>query len=290
MRAARLAIFVFFVGLVSSCEMPGAVQDETAVARVGKSVLTLDQVRSEIPEFLLENDSTAAVQRFVQNWVQREILFQEAKRLGLHEHQEIRNQLRQVETMVLSEALRDLIIANSLEQQSVTEEEVREYYDRNRNQFVLQERHVRLRHLISATLEESVAGKNDLMRGVDWETVAAQYGVDKEETISRSQHFFPVSTLFADNPPMRDYLRVIGISEVSPIRIHRSQFHFIQIVEDRPAGSHPDIDWMFDQIKEWLSIEKRRKAVRAYEQNLLMQAEANNEIEIFEHPQRISIH
>ncbi|MCH8494134.1 MAG: hypothetical protein LAT57_00700 [Balneolales bacterium] len=268
--------------LLISCEQQQPHSDSTVLARVGNEFLTLDYARSQIPPFLLEADSVAAIQGFQERWIRTNVLHQEAVRNGVHTLPDVKDRIRRTEKDILSEALRDMVILNTDNSGTVTNSDVQEYYEVNREQFVLQERYLRLRHLVTEELEDSRSAKNELMRGVEWETVVERYAENKSETLRRAQQFFPVSSFFQDNPPMRDYLRVMGITEISPIRGHEGQFHFIQIVEDRPAGDHPDIDWMFDQIKEWLEVERRRRAVAMFEQNLLIQAEANNEIEVFD--------
>lgn len=270
--------------LVASCVKPQNAPDEDIIVRVGNSTLSAEQLQLSVPAHLLQVDSAASVDSFVNNWVKRQVLHQEAIRLGLHQNKVVRARLREMESTILADALRDAIVNNIVENQPVTDEEVRDYYERNRNQFIIQERYVKVRHLVTNTLDDSRDAKNELMRGAEWESVVERYAVNKEQTLRDARNFFPQTVLFNDNPVMRDYLRVIGISEISPIRGFASQFHFIQLVEERPSGSHPDIDWMFDQIKEWLAVERRRRAILAFEQNLFMQAEANNEIHFFDKP------
>ncbi|HBQ58963.1 MAG TPA: hypothetical protein DD671_04890, partial [Balneolaceae bacterium] len=39
-------------------------------------------------------------------------------------------------------------------------------------------------------------------------------------------------------------------------------------------------DWLIEQIKEWLTLEKRKRAFNTYVKNLYLQGQANNEIKI----------
>jgi hypothetical protein len=267
--------------VLSSCEKVKPPADAVVLARVGNEFLTLDYALNRIPDFLLNSDSTTAVNEFRDEWIRKRLLYLEAHRLGLYREPAISQRLKRSEVEILSQVLIDLIIMNSPDLLEVTPSDVRDYYERNRDQFVLQERYVRLRHLTAESLDNARIAKEELLRGVPWENVVDRYSINKDETLERAQRFFPVSSLFNDNPPMRQYLGVIGITEISPIRGHDGTFHFIQITEDKPRGDHPDIDLVFEQIKDWLSLEKKRRFVRSYQQNLLIQAEANNEIELY---------
>lgn len=283
MQKANIYIVLMVVGLsgLIGCQPEGPDPDAVILARVGNAYLTLDEALDYIPEHVLASDSTAAINTFRSNWVTRQVLYQDARRQGVHLQDEVQRRLIKSEKDILNDAYREIIVRNAARELTVTNQEVHDYYAQFRDQFVLQERYLRMRHVVTATLDESRNAKAELLRGIPWEIVVDRYALNKEETLRRAEQFFPQSAVLTDNPPMRDYLRVIGLTEISPIRSHNGQFHFIQIMEDRPRGDHPDVDWMFDQIREWLIIEKRRRAVRIFEQNLVMQAEANNEIEIF---------
>jgi hypothetical protein len=273
---------LFSVGLIFiySCEQPKPPVDSVVLARVGNEFLTQEYALNRIAPFLISADSVGALNAFRDEWIRKRLMYLESKRLGLHLEASVTASLKRSEVDILSQELINRLLIVSPDLIAVNTSEIRDYYDRNRNQFVLQERYVRLRHLVSDNLESSRVAKEELLRGTPWEAVVDRYAINQQETLENAQRFFPVSSLFLDNPSMRQYLNVIGITEISPIRGHDGNFHFIQITDDKPKGEHPDIDWVFEQIKSWLELEKKRRFVRSYQQNLMIQAEANNEIEI----------
>jgi hypothetical protein len=279
-KASHITLSILASVMLMTCVTDNRPVDKTIIARVGTSYLTLEHIRNSVPQSLWEADSIAAITNFRDNWISRQVLYQEALRLNFQNEPEIQSRINRSRQDILSAALQDRIILNESLELAVTMEEVQNYYEDNRDQFVLQERYLRVRHLASDNLNDSREGKSQLMRGIPWETVVERFGMNQQETLRRSNQFYPESTILNDVPPMRDYLRVIGITEVSPIRSHEGIFHWVQIVEDRPRGDHPDIDWIFEQIREWLKVEKRRRAIRIYEQNLLIQAQSNNEIDV----------
>lgn len=279
-KASHITFLTLASVFLISCVTDYRPVDKKIVARVGTSYLTLEHIRNSVPQSLWEADSIAAITNFRDSWINRQVLYQEALRLNFHNEPGIQSAIGRSKEDILSAALQDRIILNDNLELAVTMEEVQNYYEDNREKFVLQERYLRVRHLASENLSDSREGKAQLMRGIPWETVVERYGINQQETLRRSTQFYPASTILNDVPPMRDYLRMIGLTEVSPIRSHEGIFHWIQIIEDRPLGDHPDIDWIFEQIREWLKIEKRRRAIRIYEQNLLIQAQSNNEIDV----------
>jgi hypothetical protein len=274
--------FVVSLIFLSSCEQSKPPTDSVVIARVGNEFLTLDYALDRIPTFILSADSLTALSDFREEWIQKRLLYLESKRVGLHKETSISDRLKRSEVDILAQSITEILIANSSDALEVTPSEVRDYYERNRDQFVLQERYVQLRHMVTKNLDNAIEAKADLLRGIPWEVVVDRFAAEPEETLEKSQHYFPVSALFTDNPSMRQYINVIGITEISPIRGHDGEFHFIQITDDKPRGDHPDIDWVFEQIRDWLTLEKKRRFIRSYQHNLLIQAEANNEIDRYE--------
>lgn len=266
--------------------MPGCNKNDTpengeVLAIVGSDILYLEDAIRNIPPVILSSDSSLAVQRYRDNWVFNRILYQEALRLNLDKSGHIVERLARAKHDIIIEALREQIVSNHPGILEVSNDEIRNFYELNREQFVLQERHIRMRLLSNPDLQVVQRAKEELLRGVEWDDVVESYALNKEVARSLENQLLPASSLLSDLPNLKVYIGVIGLNEISPIRWDGEYYHFIQIVEDRPVGDHPDLEWVFSQIKEWLIVDKTRRAINIYEQNLYLQAEANNEIKIY---------
>lgn len=263
------------------CDNKQITNDSPILAKVGNDILYLDTVISNIPHSILSGDSSAAVNSYRDNWVNDRILYQEAVRLGLGNTNQVKRRIERSMQDILVEALREQIILNNSGRLDVSNDEIRSFYEANRDQFVLQERHIRIRHFSSESLLIAQEAKSELLRGAEWDDVVEAFAIDKEGSRSLEKQLIPVSAALKDFPNVSLYLNVIGLNEISPIRRDGEYYHFVQIVEDRPRGDHPDLEWVFGQIHDWLVIEKTRRAIKVYEQNLYLQAEANNEVQIY---------
>lgn len=163
----------------------------------------------------------------------------------------------------------------------VTDEEVQDYYQQNKDQFLLDERYVRFRHLIASSLTDAQNAKRDLMQGHTWERVAQSYSLQPEMVIKNASRFWPESNALKEFDTLNRYLRLIGVSEISIIENINEKYHFVQLLEEKAVGEHPDLEWLLIQIKEWLILEKKRIAYNTYVKNLYLAAEANNEIRTY---------
>jgi hypothetical protein len=277
--------YLIYIALLSfllvSCTRKSTVNEPT-LAKVGSVVLTKNEARAEIPTHLFEKDSLGAYLRYREDWIKRQILIQEAYRLRIHRQSDVVRRLENIKQDFIAKATQDYIIAEMGNDLSVSNEEARSYYQENKNSFVLEERYIRFRHMRSASLAQAQSAREDLLRGIEWEAVAEKYSVNPMLVIGESEKFWPESAAAGEFDILNRYLGLIGLSEISVIERIGEEYHFVQLIEERAKGEHPDLDWLIDQIKEWLILEKRRVAFNTYVKNLYLQAQANNEIETYD--------
>lgn len=244
--------------------------------------LTLSSALENIPALVLEQDSILAIQQYRSEWVEQKVMEQEAIRAGLDRNPEFVERVERLRRDLMIDALKESVLNEHEEELNVSREEARNYYQANRERFVLNEMFVRYRHLTARTAEDASRARQELLDGISWEEVANRYSLQPDHQIAQSERFIPVSMAFPDNPPMKQVLDVIGITEISPVRRHDDYYHFVQLLEERPEGDNPDLEWLIDQIQEWLYMEKARRFINSYRRNLYLQARANNEIELLD--------
>jgi hypothetical protein len=270
-----LAALIF---TLAGCDAPFHYDDSPVLASVGNQSLTINEAMEQIPESVLRQDSIAAVQTFIDQWVQNQVAVQHAERVGLSRNRDIQLKLERNRRQILENALKEYILAQNIDDIEVTREEAQNYYQAHRDQFILDERYVRFRHITTRTRTEADNANRDIMRGDDWEDVLQRYSVNPERQLRESNQFWPISMAAEGIPMLNRYLNVIGLSERSPIHFFRGEYHFVQLMEERPAGDHPDLEWLIPQISEWLKLEKARRIANSYLRNLYLEADANNEI------------
>jgi hypothetical protein len=232
-----------------------------------------------IPADILRQDSVEAIKQYQSTWVEQQVLENEARRIGLNNNRDFQQRVERLKSQLLQSALRDAIINQHRDELEVSIEDAQNYYQANKDRFILDERYVRFRHMTTRTRVEADNAQRDIMRGNSWQDVANRYSINPELQIRESERFVPISMAASDVPRMNRFLNQIGITEISPIQQYGGNFHFVQLMEERPEGDHPDLDWLIEQITQWLYLERAKRVINSYKRNLYLQAEANNEID-----------
>ncbi len=256
--------------------------DSIVLAEVDGTSITLNEALNNISKYELAADSLKALNDFRKKWIENQLIQQEISRLNLESNEEIRKKLQRAKEQTLLLAFQEAVLSSANQNVTVTDEEVRFYYQENRDRFLLNERYLQFRHMIASSLTEAQNAKRDLMRGYEWERVANEYSINPQLSISNASRYWPESTALKEFQVLNRYLQLIGVSEISLIENINGNYHFVQLTDQKPAGEHPDLDWLLSQIREWLILEKKRSAYNRYVKNLYLAAQANNEIQLFD--------
>lgn len=280
----NVAGLLLLMMLIGSCEQSERPAEQNVIARVDDATLTLEEAKRNLPSLI--DDVTADkeqeyLEKYRKRWISMQLLAQEAQRIKLNEQPEVSSKIKKVTNEILAQSLRDYWL-NQTDTISVSREAAQTYYEANKEQFVLKERYVRFRHIQTATLTDNRKAKSDLLRGIPFNQVVEEYALDPIQTISNSKQFWPISVAVANYDALNRYLQIIGIEEISPIRRLGGRYHFVQLMEQKAKGEHPDIEWVLKRIQNWLEIEKRKKILSTLEQKIYLKAKVSNEIEEFE--------
>lgn len=273
--------FIFFI-LIVGCDQRDLISDgDIILAEAGDQVLLLSDVTQEVSYGENDPDSLLIIEKYRNRWINQQLKVKEAERLGIDEHPQVARRIERSRESILADAFNELIYLE-VKESDVTPEEAQTYYEANKELFVLSERHIRYRHMICATLSDAENARNAIRQGQSWRSVVNNYSVNPDVALRHSRQYWPISSAGKEYELIKNFLNVIGVSEISPIRRIGNHFHFVQIMDSRDAGEHPEINWILEQISEWLLIEKRRKKIKSIEQKLFRQAEANKELKIFD--------
>jgi len=275
-----IALTIFICVVTTACGPFQEDPSDPVLARVNNETLTLSTALEVIPEILLRQDTLAAIKDYQSSWVEERLLLMEASRIGLDSDPEIARRLERLRNRLILDALNKVLLVRHEDELRVSREEAGSYFQENRDQFILDERYIRFRHLTTRSRTEADQARRALLGGEPWPDIARRFSIDPERQIAQSERFFPISFAVPDNPVIQRYLGIIGRTEISEIVSHGGQFHFVQLLEEMPEGSNPELDWLVEQIEDWLYLEKSQRLITSFKRNLYLQAEANNEIEI----------
>lgn len=268
-----LLILTWWLGF-EGCQKTKPIQKPPAdvIARVNEGVLTQWDLEMDIPEDQRSSITLEQKKDYVRRWIENEILYQEAKRKKIDQDNNLK--------WLIDRTVRSKIIEAFLEKEmgtrvKVSEDEAKQYYQKNKNTFRRKEEEVRLSHILVRNIAEAGLVAVRLQEGETFDMIAKQISLD-DGTKERGgdMGYIPLSDL-----PPQFYREVtkLRIGEVSPPLRTDYGFDIIMVTDRKGKGSIKGYELVKDQIINSLILAKKKRELR----NLLEELKKKAEVQTF---------
>lgn len=281
----RLAVVLAALALAAcgSDEVESA--SGAVAARVGDATLTEADVADALGAAPAGLDSVTARAQVIEQWVQRELLVQEARAQGLDEDPAVRRRLADSERATLeSAALESFYDANPVEPDA---DALQAYYDANREALALREPYVRLRHLRVVGSRRAEAARTALEQALRtpypdslFALVAREYADDPDGAVSLANEYVAEGRLEALDEALGQRVAALPAGAQVALVPGGRVFHVVQVVDRVPAGTVPPLSLVRDELAERLAIQARRDLEARYLAQLRAQAQAGGRLDI----------
>ena len=269
----------------------GAEGDEPAgdqVARVGDAVLTESDLEDALGDAPSGLDSLTARAHVIEQWVQRELLVQEARAQGLDQDPTVRRLLDESERATLEGAALDAYFAQASVEPS--DDDLEAYYELNKGALALREPYVRLRHL-RITNGRAGEAREAMLQAINssfpdslFTLIAREYADDPNGAIAFASEYVSESRLRSLDETLGNRVAALPAgAQVATVPIETA-VHVLQVVDRVPAGTIPPLALVRDDLTERLAIQKRREAEVRLLQQLRTEAQARGRLEVTEKP------
>ncbi|MDR2592302.1 MAG: peptidyl-prolyl cis-trans isomerase [Chitinispirillales bacterium] len=252
LRAATLPCVVsalLFTIIAASCQHEEIQKrpEGPIVARVGNDYLTLAELKESIPPEYSDVITRDQNVLYVRQWINTEILYQEAIRLGIDQEPVIKARLERMRKDLLSTEL--MSRSASASNVEISEQAIREYYESNREQFVREYNVVRYEDIVVPDVNVAF----EIRRTVTHESFknVAKTHSKSPEGVSENA---PYVVLDAIPPKLRN---AIITTTVLPAIIGpygaEDGFHVMRVTGKYDKGTIASIDEVRDEIISRLS-------------------------------------
>ena len=262
--------FFFLFGvvflLIGGCRK--RIPEDQIVARVGNAVLTKDAMKKEIG---WEGMRPEQESEFVDRWVNRELLFQEAKRLGLDKDAELNWQLELVKEEYLINKLLERTFAKKLK---ITDSEIKAYYGKHGDLFKVTEDEVRAFHILTKTKKEAELALKEIRAGKPFDEVAKEHSIGIFRKKGGDMGFFKKKDVI---PEIARFAFRLPEGKVSPIFHSSYGYHILKVVKRRRKGEIKDLSDVRDEILQHLRVSKERSIYY----DLLFQLQSKTKVYVF---------
>lgn len=277
--------------MVSGCDLIKMKEDPQEsgstgdpVARVGEQYLYSDDLEGIASSGMSKEDSTERAQRFVNNWIRKQLLIQEAATKIEFDEAEIERKMLDYRYSLMGYEYQSYYVNQNLDTE-VTDEEIEKYYQENIDNFILKQNIIRgkfiklpkgapktkkVKSLLLSSREEDKEELNSYSL-----SYATQYQLDDsvwmvfDEVIKNSP--------LAEIPNKVQFLKNQNYIEQSDDQY----LYFLKIEEYRISDNVSPLEFVKEGIKNIIINKRKVELARQLEEDVYERATKNQEFEIY---------
>ncbi|MEQ8325195.1 MAG: hypothetical protein RIC15_00635 [Vicingaceae bacterium] len=158
---------LFFLILLSglfACELMEKDKKEVAIARVSNKFLYYQDIQDLLIKLEGDKDSATIVSNYINNWIRQELLLEKAELNLVEEQKDFQKLIEDYRRSLVIYAFQKEWIKYNLDT-VVNEEEIVQYYERNKANFELKENIVKARYVVAAKNAPKLKELSELIKG-----------------------------------------------------------------------------------------------------------------------------
>jgi peptidyl-prolyl cis-trans isomerase C len=244
---AILIALALLPGLHFGCRTKN--QNAQIAAEAGDAILTRDELEKRMS---LEGLPQARENEYIENWINGELLVQEARRQGIEKTDELKWEMEKVEKQYL---INQLIEKTFAEKIRISEANISDFYEKNRKIFEAEEDEVHLLQIMTKSQADAEMTLQEIKAGKTFEQAARDRSIDSFRDKGGDMGFV------GRNDMIPELSRVaFGLAEGSLSSIIKSNqgYHILKIVKKHLKGETRDLQEVRDEISQRLRVDRER--------------------------------
>jgi len=240
---------------------------ERIYARVNDEAMTESDLKAIVPREFYNSISSTYRREIIREWVNTELLYQEALRLELDKEPHI--------SRILENSRRELLSNEILERKlaeipTPSDEDLRRYYKEHSDYFVLPSDEFEIRYALFDNMDDAKDFYNKVKRGASFSELAATESKDPSSSLGGSLGIVNVESV---EPAIWDsvvstYER-LGLTKISSPFKCIDGFGIVIVDAVYERGSTKPFEVVRDQVQDYFMLEKREEMKETYLKTLM---------------------
>ncbi|WP_333601284.1 hypothetical protein [Flavobacterium sp.] len=276
--------FFLLLLMACSCNYFKPEQKPESIARVGKNYLYKSDIATLVPAGTSKEDSILLVRDFIDRWASQKLLIDAAERnLSENKKKEFNALIRQYKIDLYTKAYIDEVVKNTVDT-IVGQEELKKYYNENKENFKTNGTLVRLRFVNLAKENprfETIRSKFFDYNKKDkkfWDTYALQFksfAMNDSVWVDMSQVYVKLPVI---NPDNRDELMQAG----KKIQIQdKGDVYLIKVTNVIDKNQISPFDYIKPTLKEVILNKRKLELIKKFEKEIIDDAIKNKDYETY---------
>ena len=287
----RFHVLILFLGLaLAGCDWfklkKESADDESSrqpVARANNAYLYKDELEGIVPGGVSKDDSTLRVEGYINSWLRKQLLIQEAARKIDIDEAAVERKILDYRYSLIAFEYQSYYIEHNLDT-VVSQEEIASYYNSNRDNFILKQNIVKATFIKVPKNAPRTAKVKDLIfssREKDRNELKS-YCLSFSIAYHLSDSAWMVFDELVKNSPLADIPNKIQFLKSNPYyeTSDDGYLYFFKADEYRITDSFSPLEFVRDEIRHIILNKRKVELVKDLEEKVFQEAQEKKEIEI----------
>ena len=283
MKISRFFSLCFL--FIFSCDLALKPNSQDSIARVNSSFLTLDDIDTALFEGLSQQDSLIQIQNVINNWATEQLL-QDGARINLEAKQQSEFEIlvQQYKSDLYKSAYLEALVKQNLDT-TITNQELEEVYNQNKELFVLKEDLIKLRYI---NHDKNLPNSNDIKRrfrryNAEDRTVLDTISLQFNSFFLNDSVWIKSSQVISKIKPLKKGFNKVLLKKINFIQLKDSLGLYLMEVKDLlEIGNQAPMAYALPTLKQIIINKRKLKLVNQLKSEIVDDAIKNKKFEIYE--------
>ncbi|TRX61248.1 peptidyl-prolyl cis-trans isomerase [Fulvivirga sp. M361] len=282
---------ILALSLLSGCDLikmketvDQEVEDRQSVARVGDQYLYIDDLEGIAYEGMALEDSTERTRAFINNWIRKQLLIQEASTRIEFDEAEIERKILDYRYSLMGYEYQSYYISENLDRE-VSDEEIESYYEENIDNFILKQNIIRAKFVKLPNGAPRIKKVRSLLYSVsdkDHEELNA-YCLSFATAYELNDSIWMTFDEVVKNSPLAEIPNKVQFLRKNKYVETEDDLYkyFLKIEEYRISDNISPLEFVTEDIRNIIINKRKVELAKELEENIYERASKNNQFEIY---------
>jgi hypothetical protein len=286
-KSSLLSLFLVSTLVHFSCQETKTEKEVQGipVAQVGENYLYQEEITELLPPNYSQEDSTNIVKRYVDNWIERQLLLKEAESKSGIDQKELQERLEDYKYQLLVHAYKQNYVNEYLDT-LVTDPQISTYYEENKANFELKQPIVRA-YFVKIKVDTPSSQLDDLRKWMRSNLEPDSEATEQLKSYSygfaasyflQDDKWLPISELVANTPFDRNLLLQKNKSVESQ---DKEYYYFLKINDFKIQDQISPLEYVKNQIISVILNKRKVELQKELESKVMERAKENKDYKIF---------
>ncbi len=278
----KSGIYIIVLGsFLTSCSL--FVEKSEPVAMVGNHVLTIEELKTYIPDYLDNTDSSLWADDYIKKWIQRELLLMKAEENLKADMKDVSKELEDYRSSLIVYRYKNELMKQKMDT-TVKEADIQKYFIENKESFILNRNIVKAIYIKVPVQVSSPENIKDLCANDDPEKVAKlnEYCMSYAKAYDRFNDKWVAADLVLKNTPMEISDQRRFLEKNRYVESNDMNYYYIVCIRDyRLAGQVSPNEYVYNDIRNLIISKQKIQFLKQIEKDVYKEGIDSKKVKLY---------